>query len=122
MIGIKKPSKKDRLAVKSKREVALVRYRKEQCALAWKRDKGMCRICNKVPAVECHHIWGRGKITGDWREVYTSLICTCRACHPRPIHHRPPKKDMIWIETLQKQINQNTKEKQSDERNSVDTR
>ena len=105
MIGVKKPSKKDRLAVKSKRESALVRYRKEQYALAWERDKGLCVVCGK-PAQDTHHIWGHGKYAGHWREHYTSLMCVCRKHHPRPIYHRPPKEDMLWIEELQKRINQ----------------
>lgn len=80
-------------------------WRHSQYKKAMERDKGMCRICEKHVAQDVHHIWGRGSDIYDWREDYTSLISVCRKCHPRPIHHRPPKKDMEWIEELQKKIN-----------------
>lgn len=105
MIGVKKPSKKDRLAVKSKREVALVRYRKEQYALAQERDNDLCVFCGK-PRDDVHHVYGHGKYAGDWREHYTSLMCVCRKHHPAPIFHKPAGPKLAYVERKLEKINE----------------
>ena len=104
MIGVKKPSKKDRLAVKSKRESALVRYRKEQYALAWERDKGLCVFCGK-PAQDTHHVYGRARCPGDWRENFKNLMCVCRKHHPAPIFHKPAGPKLAYVERKLEKIN-----------------
>ena len=101
-----KPRAADRKLANHALKAQLKLWRATQYRKAIDRDGGLCRICDKMVVQEIHHIWGRGSDMFDWREDYTSLISVCRKCHPRPIHHRPPKKDMEWIEELQKKINQ----------------
>jgi len=72
---------------KRKGKSALRKYRKEQRLLAIQRDAGLCQYCYRlkgkyVDAQEVHHVFGRGRKAGDWRESYKSLLSTCRDCHP----------------------------------------
>lgn len=104
MIGIKKPSKKDRLAKKSKKESALVRYRKEQCTLARERDEDLCVFCGKS-FEDVHHVYGRARCAGDWRENFKNLMCVCRKHHPAPIFHKPAGPKLAYVEKKLEQIN-----------------
>ena len=70
----------------AERKQKLKEYRQEQYLLAIERDGGLCRYCGTT-ADDVHHKYGRGKESGDPREHHSSLLCTCRACHP------PPEKD-----------------------------
>ncbi len=58
----------------------LKKYRREQYLLAIERDGGLCE-CGREGA-DVHHIYGRGREAGDWREHHDQLRCTCRECHP----------------------------------------
>ena len=64
----------------AKRLRELRTYRREQYLLAAERDRGLCH-CGKL-AVDIHHVYGRGRQAGDWREHYEQLRCVCRECHP----------------------------------------
>jgi len=99
-----KPTKKDRVASKSKRENALIRYRKEQFALAEERDKKLCVFCGK-PADDVHHVYGHGKYAGDWQESYKVMMCVCRKHHPPKIFHKPANRKLAYVEKKLKQIN-----------------
>jgi hypothetical protein len=79
VIGYPKPEK--RKVEKEARRERLRAYRRRQYELAIERDGGMCVKCGRV-AVDVHHIYGRGRDAGDWRERYDSLECVCRGCHP----------------------------------------
>ena len=72
------------------RSAKLKRYRKQQAAIAWGRDDGLCQRCGAVGA-EVHHVWGRG----IWytRSLYESadrLMTLCLVCHGR-CHADKPK-------------------------------
>jgi len=88
---------------KRKRKLAV--YRKEQYALAYERDQGGCRICEKARAEDRHHVFGRGRRAGDWQEHHTNLVFVCRSCHPLPIKILPPRDDQMWIVDLLDKIN-----------------
>jgi hypothetical protein len=72
------------------KEYNLKLYRKINKIICIERDAGKCAIhyFNKgeeVLACDVHHVFGRGKVAGDYREHYTNLMCVCRECHPLPI-------------------------------------
>ena len=72
---------------KKRSKYSLKKYRRQQYGLALKRDHGICQYCYRLhnkckQAEEVHHVFGRGREAGDWREDYVSLLSTCRACHP----------------------------------------
>jgi 5-methylcytosine-specific restriction endonuclease McrA len=64
-----------------RRREELREYRKAQYRLAIERDGGLCCTCGRV-AVDVHHLYGRGRVAGDWRERHENLECVCRGCHP----------------------------------------
>jgi len=100
-----KPKKGAKKKQNEKRKRELAAYRKEQFTLAYARDNGGCRICEIARADDCHHILGRGREAGDFREHYTNLMFVCRTCHPLPIKFMPPPDDMVWIIELRDRIN-----------------
>lgn len=64
----------------------LNKYRSIQRRVALYRDDGCCVWCAKVdrkltPAVDVHHVYGRGVKIGSEKEVYTSLLSLCRKHH-----------------------------------------
>jgi hypothetical protein len=75
------PKPPTRKAEKEKQRARLREYRREQYQLAIDRDGGLCRMCGRM-AADVHHVYGRGKRAGDWREHHDNLICVCRQCHP----------------------------------------
>jgi len=100
-----KPQRGAKKKANEKRKRELAAYRKEQFTLAYARDNGGCRICEIARADDCHHILGRGREAGDFREHYTNLMFVCRTCHPLPIKFMPPPDDMVWIIELRDRIN-----------------
>lgn len=85
-----KPTKRERAQVVRERKSSLGDYRRIQAALAIERDNAQCVFCHFIygkttDSADVHHVWGRGKTAGDYREHYTSLLCTCREHHPQPI-------------------------------------
>lgn len=87
----------------------LSRHRKIQRLIAMERDKGCCvfhfyNLNKKVEAVDVHHVFGRGKSPDDDREHYTSLVCTCRECHPLPA--KDPKGKQSDIISILKKANE----------------
>lgn len=77
-------------------------YRSVQRMLVIDRDDGSCVICwfkhgRMRKANEVHHVYGRGKKAGDWREQYTRLMCVCKECHMQA----PPAQDrhskQAWV-------------------------
>jgi hypothetical protein len=107
---IPKPTKSDREGRNKKRLALLKAYRKSQASLAVYRDGGMCVICHfkffrDRRMDDVHHVYGRGSREGDWREKYTSLICTCRECHPQPIFAPGSSVELEWVETILKKAN-----------------
>ncbi len=69
-----------RKAENARRLRALRKYRREQYLLAVERDSGLCE-CGR-PGADVHHVYGRGREAGDWREHHEQLRCVCRECHP----------------------------------------
>lgn len=70
-----------------KRQDRVKAYRSEQAKLAIYRDNALCAIHFfshgvRRPYEEVHHVFGRGRDAGDWREHVSSLLCVCRQCHP----------------------------------------
>jgi len=49
-----------------------------------------CEVCGKVPAVDCHHIHGRGK----GKDVIENLMALCRKCHIKAHDGTFDKKEM----------------------------
>ena len=100
-----KPLASARKLANHERKEQLRLWRATQYRKAIERDKGMCRICNKRVAVDVHHVYGRGRSTGDWREHHTSLMSVCRGCHPQPIKHKPAGPKLRWVEDILERIN-----------------
>lgn len=103
-----KPRKNERTDHKTDRKDALSVYRRSQAALAKFRDDSLCVICyfehhRRRHMDEVHHVYGRGKEAGDWRESYQSLMCVCRTCHPPPVVEGS---HLAWVEDLLHQANQ----------------
>ena len=86
-------------------KVQLKLWRATQYQKAIDRDKGMCRICDKIVVQDVHHVYGRGKDMFDWREDYTNLMCVCRQCHPQAIKHKPAGPKLAWVEEILERIN-----------------
>jgi hypothetical protein len=100
-----KPLKEDRVAREQIEKEALQDYRRIQAAYAIHRDFDLCVICfyrynARRKRQDVHHVYGRGKYAGDWREHYTSLLCTCRQCHPMPIQTPGGNPDLAWVEEI----------------------
>jgi len=104
MPPVPKPTKKDRLATTKKVKDDLKEYRRAQAAVAAYRDNQQCVICKfsmgrDTPMADVHHVYGRGKRAGDWREQAKNLMCVCRRCHPQPIKGDPGSStDLAWVE------------------------
>jgi hypothetical protein len=87
-------------------------YRKAQRNLAILRDNGLCAVCYfvkagiKVPANDVHHVYGRGRKAGNWRESFKCLLCVCRMHHPRPILVPGGNSGLAWIEDVLKSANE----------------
>lgn len=110
VIGYPKPEKGGRKKDKADQKSALLDYRRVQSALAIQRDENLCAICyfqynRATPRAEIHHVYGRGKHAGDWREHYSSLLCVCKACHPSPIRDPGGNASLLWVEAVLAQAN-----------------
>ncbi len=108
---MEKPKKADRLADKSRKHDELISFRQVQSKLAILRDRDQCAFCWFLLGVEerreeIHHVYGRGKKAGDWREHYTSLVCTCRRHHPLPIQTPGGNPNLDWVEAVLKMANE----------------
>jgi len=108
---VPKPTKTDRKAAKEAEHQELVKFRFIQSSLAILRDNNQCVSCwfleGKVTRRDdVHHIYSRGKEAGDWREHYTSLLCTCRRHHPLPIQTPGGNPDLAYVEEVRKKANE----------------
>ena len=106
-----KPTKAERLATKSDQKQDLKLYRQVQAALAIERDHSYCVFCyfmdgRIVPRADVHHVYGRGKRAGDWREHYRHLLCTCRKHHPLPIQTPGGNPDLAYVEQVMANANE----------------
>jgi hypothetical protein len=106
-----KPTKADRTKQKKERKSSLVEYRHNQVALAILRDADVCALCwilqtKRTPRTQVHHVYGRGKDAGDWREHYTSLLCVCNECHPLPIQTPGANADLAYVEEVLRLANE----------------
>jgi len=98
-----KPQRGAKKKANEKRKRELAAYRKEQMELAYNRDEGGCRVCEKERAFDVHHVYGHGREAGDWQEHFSNMFSCCRKCHPLPIKFLPPKPEQMWqIELLDK--------------------
>jgi hypothetical protein len=107
-----KPTKKDRTQTKYEQKEDLKMYRRIQSALAIRRDNDQCVICHfrynrKRRREEIHHVYGRARRSGEWREHYTSLMSVCKDCHPPPIQTPGGNHDFSWVEELLREANSN---------------
>ena len=107
----KKQYKKLHREEEKQEKEALRNYRHVQSALAIERDDNVCVFCyfqgrGRVPRAELHHVYGRGKEPGDFRENYQNLLSTCKACHPPPIHQPGASKSLSWVEDIRKLANE----------------
>lgn len=109
-----KPTRSARKADKASRTNALHDYRHTQAALAIERDGDLCIFCYFLDddykpvanppfrirkRADVHHVYGRGRTAGDWRESHKVLACTCRECHPQPIIAGPGNSpNLAWVE------------------------
>lgn len=98
--------KQERENQTKQRKQALNNYRHIQSLLAANRDGGLCVFHyflkgQKVQKQDIHHCFGRGDQAGDWREHYTSLLSTCRECHPLPMQDLGSKQNWV-IEVMDK--------------------
>lgn len=67
-----------------------------QCAVHWFRDG------QRVPYDEVHHVYGRGKEAGSFREHFTAFLCVCKQCHAQlpPIQTPGGDHTFTWVEEL----------------------
>lgn len=105
-----KPVKRNRSAADKTRKEELRLYRQAQYRLAVERDRGLCVFCwfldgRQVLASDVHHVYGRGRQAGDWREHHTQLVCTCRAHHPPPIREPGANPRLEWVEKVVERAN-----------------
>jgi hypothetical protein len=106
-----KPLRKDRNAEKQLEVTALKAYRSVNVALAIERDNNQCVFCYflhgmSAPRQEVHHVYSRGKKAGSFREHYTSLLCTCKECHPLPIQTPGASGSLAWVEAVLRKANE----------------
>lgn len=93
-----------------KNKQLLKEYRATQALLAIHRDNALCAIHYfrdkmRVPGNQVHHVYGRSRRAGDWRENYESLLCVCIACHPLPIQIKGASPNLDWVEEILEQAN-----------------
>lgn len=111
MVGFPKPTKLERQEASQARRHKLSEYRRAQAAIAIDRDNNQCVFCwflqGKITRRDdVHHVYGRGRDAGDWRENYQSLVCTCRRHHPQPIQTKGGPHDLDWVEVILRQANE----------------
>ncbi len=91
------PKPEPRKRQKQRASFRLADHRRQQALRAKDRDSWRCQICADkgvtTRALDVHHIFGRGRTKGDWRENYMALLCVCRACHPAPLYSHDWKSD-----------------------------
>lgn len=112
MIGKPKPTKEERLQEKADRKEALRNYRREQVAIAILRDNNQCVFHYFLRGEykqreEVHHVYSRGREAGSFREHYTSLVCTCKECHPMAIQTPGASATLGWVEEVVRKANEN---------------
>lgn len=106
-----KPTKGGHKREKDARRRALKKYTQTQAPLAISRDGDQCAICWFRDGVhkrreEVHHVYGRGRASGDFREHYTSMLCVCKECHPPPIQIPGASARLGWVEGILQQANE----------------
>jgi hypothetical protein len=107
-----KPSKKQRTMDEKREHDELYQHRKKQFELAYLRDNGLCVFCYflrgvRTHAADVHHVYGRGKYKGSWREDFRMMVCTCRRCHPQPIYGgQGTSIKLKYVETMLDRANQ----------------
>lgn len=89
---------------------ALSEYRSRQAIFAIQRDFDRCVICHfkfgrRRRRQHIHHVYGRGRKAGDWREHYTNLMCVCMDCHPLPIQTPGGNHALSWVEDIREKMN-----------------
>lgn len=84
--------------------------------IAVERDSGLCVPCYlrtglRIRANDVHHVFGRAKKVGSYRERYTALMCVCRSCHDYLEHHKFSNEvEGAWLRTANETpINRNFK-------------
>ena len=85
----------------------LRKYREQQALLAIHRDHALCAIHfflfgERKPYEEVHHVFGRSRMAGDWKEHHSSLMCVCRACHPAGAARAPYGSHEKYIDVLRR--------------------
>lgn len=106
-----KPTKAERRVAEEAQKKALAQYRFIQSSFAILRDDNLCVFCwflkgKRTRRADIHHIYGRGKEAGDWREHFTCLLSTCRECHPLPIQTPGGNADLAYVEEVRKKANE----------------
>jgi hypothetical protein len=108
-----KPSRKIRVTAKADQRSELLDHRRKQYQLTASRDNDKCTFCwylygKRVKAVDVHHVYGRGKDKGSWRENYRLMLCTCRTCHPLPVYAGPGTSiKLAYVEAILARANEN---------------
>ena len=107
-----KPCKQDRNKQGSDQKAALLERRRQEYEKAYDRDNGLCVFCyyqmgKRVRADDVHHVYGRSNKAENWRERYIVMVCTCRKCHPPPIHGgRGSSTKLIYVEIALRRANE----------------
>lgn len=106
-----KPEKGGKKREDDKRKRALQKYRGSQVPIAISRDNDQCAICHFKHGryrkrQEVHHVYSRGRKSGDFREHYTSMLCVCKECHPPPIQIPGGSATLGWVEDILKRANE----------------
>lgn len=102
-----KKTRSERKKEEAEKRNALRDYRRIQYRRAIERDDGKCVFCWFIhqrirEAVDVHHVFGRANKNGKdlWKEEYTSLLCTCRECHPLPIKIEGGSSQLSYVEDV----------------------
>ena len=112
VIGHPKPKKGGKKREDARRKRALREYRHTNVALAINRDDDRCAICHFKYGryrrrEEVHHVYSRGRRSGDFRERYDNLLCVCKQCHPPAIQLPGGSATLGWVEDILRQANEN---------------
>ena len=108
MIAAPKPRAADRKLAEYERKGELKDWREIVRAIVLRRSKGICEIrkdCKGRGVDDIHHVYGHGRDKDDWRERPSSMLATCRKCHPQAIRHKPAGPKLAWVEEILERIN-----------------
>jgi hypothetical protein len=109
LLGVPKPLASARKQANHERVSILKGWRYVVRLIIYNRSKGICEIqrnCNGRAVVDIHHCYGHGRDKDDWRERPSSMLATCRQCHPRAIKHKPAGPKLAWVEEILERINE----------------